>query len=363
MLLDLLINFCILFTFAVLSYWPFQDSVRSSFPFRKAHPYLIGIMAGFAGFMLMESSVHVTDTIMIDARHVLIVISGIFGGPLAPILSGLIIGIARLFMFDTLAITNILAGMDTIVMGLVIGFLCFKYPMTFKNVYYYFYYATAQTTIVFGYLISQSTTNYLHVVYNVLFAFFSFFIVLFILMELTEHFKKIRHTELLSETDYLTGLYNNRKFHQLTETFITDSTQPFSIISIDIDQFKKVNEGYGHQVGDEILKELGLRLKGLVSPAEGYVTRNGGEEFVVLSPNSPPAMGLDLGERIRSSVARFPIKVSGHQEVSITVSVGVSSYPDNGLTIHDLYNAADMALLEAKATGRNRVLHYNNQNA
>lgn len=363
MLFDLLINFCILFTFAVLSYWPFQDSVRSGFPFRKAHPYLIGIMAGFAGFMLMESSVHVTDTIMIDARHVLIVISGIFGGPLAPILSGLIIGLARVFMFDTLTTTNILAGVDTIVMGLVIGVLCFKYPMTFKNVYYYFYYATAQTTLILGYLISQSTANYIDVVYNVLFAVFSFFIVLFILMELTEHFKKIRHTELLSETDYLTGLYNNRKFHQLTETFITVSTQPFSMISIDIDQFKKVNEEYGHQVGDEILKELGSRLKSLVSSEDGYVTRNGGEEFVVLFPNSPPAMGLDLGERIRSSVAKFPIKVSGNQEVSITVSVGVSSYPDNGLTIHDLYNAADMALLEAKSTGRNRVLHFNNQNA
>ncbi|WP_075618414.1 diguanylate cyclase [Paenisporosarcina indica] len=363
MIFELLINFCILFTFAVLSYWPFQDSVRSSFPFQKAHPYLIGIMAGFAGFMLMESAVHVTDTIFVDAKHVIVVFAGILGGPIAPVISGLLIGISRILMPDVLTANDILAGVNIIVIGIVLGAFGFRHPMTLKNAHRYFYYATAQCALIFGVVIYNSVINYIQVVYFVLFAIFSFYTVLFILMELTEHFKKIRHTELLSETDYLTGLFNNRKFHQLTETFITDSTQPFSMISIDIDQFKKVNERYGHQVGDEILKELGLRLKSLVSIEDGYVTRNGGEEFVVLLPNSPPAMGIDLGERIRSSVARSPVRVSGDLDVSITVSAGVSSYPDNGLTIHDLYNAADMALLEAKATGRNRVVHYNNQKA
>lgn len=363
MLFDLLINFCILFTFAVLSYWPFQEANRYNFPFPKAHPTIIGIMAGFAGYLLMESSVHVTDTILVDARHVIIVIAGILGGPIAPIISGLIIGLSRMLISDVVTTADLLAGLNVIVMGLVIGAFCFRYPMTYKNAHLYFYYSTAQSALLISYLVYQATANFLQIAYFVLFSSFSFFTVLFILMELNEHFKKIRHTELLSETDYLTGLYNNRKFHQLTESFITDSTQPFSMISIDIDHFKKVNDVYGHTVGDEILKELGIRLKSLVSSENGYVTRNGGEEFVVLLPNSPPAMGLDLGERIRSSVARSPFVASGGQDVSITVSIGVSSYPDNGLTIHDLYNAADMVLLEAKATGRNRVLHYNNQKA
>lgn len=365
MLFDLLINFCILFTFAVLSYWPFQDTVRSNFPFLKAHPYIIGIMSGLAGFILMESSVDLSDTIMVDARHVVIVIAGILGGPIAPIISGLIIGLARIFMTDAVTIPGLLGGLNVSVLGIVIGLFSFKYPMTFKNAHRYFYYATAQTAVLVAILIHQTTTNYLHIVYFILYSAFSFFTVLFILIELNGHFKKFRHTELLAETDYLTGLYNNRKFEQLTHSYITDSTKPFSMISIDIDHFKKVNDLYGHPIGDEILKELGARLKSLVSSREGYVTRNGGEQFVVLLPNSPPAMGLDLGERIRSSIARSPFPVSDNQQeqVTITVSIGVSSYPDNGMTIQELYSAADTAMYEAKAIGRNRVFHYTNRKA
>lgn len=360
MLLELLINFCILFTFAVLSYWPFQDAARSTYPFPKTHPYIIGIIAGFAGFVLMQTSIQLSDTIKVDTRHIIIIFAGIFGGPIAPIVTGFIIGLTRMLMNDVFTTSGFLAGLNVIILGIVIGAFSFKYPMTFKNAHYYFYYATAQTVFLISYLFYQYSGTLLQVFYFILFSTFSFFMVLFILIELSEHFKKIRHTELLAETDYLTGVYNNRKFQQLTRSFITDSTKPFCMISIDIDHFKKVNDVYGHPVGDEILKELGERLKNLVLPKEGHVTRSGGEQFVLLIPNFPPAMGLDLGERIRSSVARSSFNVSNNLEVSITLSVGVSSYPDNGSTIHELYSAADTALYEAKATGRNRVFHYTN---
>jgi diguanylate cyclase len=70
MLLDLIVNFCILFSFAVLSYWPFQDKVRFRMPFQKIHSYVIGVMAGSTGFILMESSVQITDSILlISSRH------------------------------------------------------------------------------------------------------------------------------------------------------------------------------------------------------------------------------------------------------------------------------------------------------
>ena len=361
MLFDLLINFCILFTFAVLSYWPFQESARATVPFTKAHPYIVGIMAGFAGFILMEASVQVTDTIIVDARHVIIIIAGMLGGPAAPIISGLIIGLSRMFMADVLNSTHIIAGMSTVLIGLIVGLFSIKFPASFKNAQYYFYYATIQSAAVIAFLMEGPEIDYLQIVYFVLFSGFSFFMVLLILSEMKEHFKKIRHTELLSETDYLTGVYNNRKFQELTHSYITDSTKPFSLIAIDIDNFKKVNEAYGHSGGDEILKQLGERLKRIVNHFGGYVTRNGGEQFVVLLPNSPPAMGIDLGERIRSGVEYPPFHVNDEDDdVFITVSVGVSSYPDNGNTIQELYNSADVAMYQSKAIGRNRVVHYNN---
>lgn len=360
MLFDLIINFCILFTFAVLSYWPFQDQARFQLPLQKFHPYFIGVMAGFTGFILMETSVHLTDTIIVDSRHVLIVMSGLIGGPIAPIISGVIIGLSRITV-DGSSSVALIAGINSLIIGLAVGGFSYKFKMNFKNVQYFFYYSVLQTVILLGILLEKS--DYIQVIYFILFSLFSFFTLLVILIELKNHFEQIRRIELLSETDYLTGLFNNRKFQQLTETHITDTTKPFSMISIDIDHFKKVNDAYGHPVGDEILKELGIRLKNLVSTRDGFVARNGGEQFAILIPNAPPAIGLDMGEKIRSMVARSNFTVSDNQEIAITVSIGVSSYPDNGTTIQELYGAADAAMYEAKAIGRNRVFHYTNKKA
>jgi len=362
MLLELIVNFCILFSFAVLSYWPFQDQVRFRMPFPNSHPYMIGIMAGITGFILMESSIQVTDTMIVDSRHVIIVIAGLFGGPIAPIISGLIIGLSRILMYDVTPI-SIVAGVNAITLGLVIGGFSFKFPMNFKNAKYFFFYATLQTSILIGALLYLNNSNYIYILYFIIFSTLSFFILMIILDELKNHFDQIRRIELLSETDYLTGLYNNRKFHQITKACITLEQKPFSLISIDIDHFKKVNDLYGHPVGDEIVKELAKRLKNLVSPKEGIVARNGGEQFAVLLPNAPPAMGIHMAEKIRSMVARADFPVSGDNEIGITVSVGVSSYPDNGSTLQELYGAADSAMYEAKAIGRNRVFHYTNKKA
>jgi len=360
MLFDLIINFCILFTFAVLSYWPFQDQARFQLPLQKFHPYFIGVMAGFTGFILMETSVHLTDTIIVDSRHVLIVMSGLIGGPIAPIISGVIIGLSRMTV-DGSSSVALIAGINSLIIGLAVGGFSYKFKMNFKNVQYFFYYSVLQTVILLGILLEKS--DYIQVIYFILFSLFSFFTLLVILIELKNHFEQIRRIELLSETDYLTGLFNNRKFQQLTETHIMDTTKPFSMISIDIDHFKKVNDTYGHPVGDEILKELGIRLKNLVSTRDGFVARNGGEQFALLIPNAPPAIGLDMGEKIRSMVARSNFTVSDNQEIAITVSIGVSSYPDNGTTIQELYGAADAAMYEAKAIGRNRVFHFTNKKA
>ncbi len=362
MLFGLIVNFCILFTFAVLSYWPFQDQTRFQIPFQKVYPYFIGVMAGLTGFILMETSVSITDTIILDARHVLIVISGLLGGPIAPIISGVIIGLSRVVL-DDISSVSLIGGLNTLIVGLVIGGISYKFKMTFKNVQYFFYYSLIQTVIVMSTLLYLQNSDYIQVVYFILFSLFSFFTLLVILSELKNHFEQIRRIELLSETDYLTGLYNNRKFHQLVETYITDSSTPFSMILIDIDHFKKVNHRHGHPVGDEILKELSTRLNNLISSRDGFVARNGGEQFAVLIPNAPPAIGLSIGEKIRSMVARSSFTVADNQEVSFTVSIGVSSYPDNGTTIQEIYGAADVAMYEAKAIGRNRVFHFTNKKA
>ena len=352
MLLELIVNFCILFSFAVLSYWPFQDQVRFRMPFPNSHPYMIGIMAGITGFILMESSIQVTDTMIVDSRHVIIVIAGLFGGPIAPIISGLIIGLSRMLMYDVSPI-SIVAGVNAITLGLVIGGFSFKFPMNFKNAKYFFFYATIQTTILIGALLYLNNSNYIHILYFILFSTLSFFILMIILDELKNHFDQIRRIELLSETDYLTGLYNNRKFHQITKACITQEQKPFSLISIDIDHFKKINDTYGHLVGDNTLKKLSKLVNETIRKTE-IVGRWGGEEFILILTETNINSCFLVAEKIRKIISKTKFKDLGDR---LTCSFGVSEY-QQGITLDELIEQADQALYKAKENGRNMVTVY-----
>ena len=356
MFLEMAINFCILFTFSVLSYWPFQSRVRFHFPFPALHPLLIGLISAVAGLVLMHTAIAVTDSIIVDARIVVIVLSGIFGGPIAPLVSGLIIGGVRIFITGV-TFDSIIAGTLTIFGGLVISYFTKRKGMTFRNARYYFYYYAVQTSLTLAFLMNFSWESATQVLYFMAFSFLSFFTVLFILREMDIHFKKVSMAEKLAETDFLTGLYNNRMFQKITETITANKNTPFSLLLLDIDHFKKVNDTYGHPVGDEVLRELASRLRRASHSYEGIVTRNGGEEFTVIVPNAEKEIGMEVAEIIRSAVESTSFKMTDGLQLDITVSVGVSTFPHNENEIQKLFNQSDIALYHAKETGRNKVVH------
>jgi len=121
-----------------------------------------------------------------------------------------------------------------------------------------------------------------------------------------------------------------------------------SLLLIDLDHFKDVNDQYGHLMGDEVLRQVAGVLAEVARDGD-VVARVGGEEFCVLLPNTP-GMGARLpAERVRSAVATL------RDPVQLTVSIGVSSYPDDATNAYDLFERADEAMYEAKRRGRNRV--------
>ncbi|MCR2821334.1 GGDEF domain-containing protein [Lederbergia panacisoli] len=356
MFLEMAINFCVLFTFSVLSYWPFQNRVRFHIPFPTLHPLLIGLISAITGLVLMHTAVRITDSIIVDARMVVIVLSGIFGGPIAPLVSGLIIGGARIFITEV-TFDSIIAGTGTIVGGLVISYFTKRKGMSFRNSRFYFYYYIAQTSFILAFLMDFSWKAAAQIVYFIIFSFLSFFTVLFIFRELDIHFKKVNMAERLAETDFLTGLYNNRMFQKVTEQITSDANVPFCLLLLDIDHFKKVNDSYGHPIGDEVLRELASRLRRASHSYNGIVSRNGGEEFSVILPNAEKEMGMEVAETVRSAVESTSFKTTNRLELNITVSVGVSTFPNNGDKIQKLFNQSDIALYYAKNTGRNKVVH------
>ncbi len=165
--------------------------------------------------------------------------------------------------------------------------------------------------------------------------------------------------EKLSVTDGLTGLYNHRHL----KTVLTDEFQrarryrnPISFIMVDIDDFKVVNDTYGHQAGDQVLALLAELLRENLREVD-IPARYGGEEFSVILPQTDATSAIYVAERIRSAVEQsFRFREIDHG-ISLTVSLGLSSFPDPGIkTDEDLIRFADKALYKAKQVGKNRVV-------
>ncbi|HEX8161563.1 MAG TPA: diguanylate cyclase [Pyrinomonadaceae bacterium] len=154
-------------------------------------------------------------------------------------------------------------------------------------------------------------------------------------------------------TDHLTGLANRRRFERQLEREVSRTrrfSHPFCLLLLDIDLFKKVNDTYGHDVGDDAIRRLGNALQ---AGTRGIDTaaRVGGEEFGVILTETDFAHGLEVAERLRASIAEMAVPVAGR----ITVSVGLAEFNAGLRDARELFNAADAALYEAKRQGRDRV--------
>jgi len=166
-----------------------------------------------------------------------------------------------------------------------------------------------------------------------------------------------KRTEELSIIDDLTGAYNYRHFVRVLQEERKRAVryqQPLSIIMTDIDWFKKLNDSYGHEVGNVVLAQLAGVIKQCVRDVDIFA-RYGGEEFVVILPQTPQAEASVIAERIRRRVADMVVDTRDAERLKITISIGISSYPENGKSAEELVSIADQALYRAKDSGKNLV--------
>ncbi len=163
----------------------------------------------------------------------------------------------------------------------------------------------------------------------------------------------------LAIKDGLSGLYNHRHFKEMLLNFVARAlrySEDLSVVIIDVDNFKKINDDHGHQAGDVIISEIGNLLASCIREID-IAARYGGDEFAIVLPKTNESGALFVTEKIVKRIEAS--KILNSDKVNITFSIGISSFPKNAMTMDGLIEKADIALYEAKDRGKNQTIHFN----
>jgi two-component system cell cycle response regulator len=160
-------------------------------------------------------------------------------------------------------------------------------------------------------------------------------------------------------TDALTGLHNRRYMESHLATLAEQAAtrgKPLALMILDIDYFKSINDNYGHDAGDDVLREFAVRVRKSIRGID-LACRYGGEEFVIVMPETDLHVAGMVAERLRRSIAGEPFAIhKGTKRIEVTISIGLTTLEQKGEAVADVLKRADTALYRAKHDGRNRVV-------
>jgi diguanylate cyclase len=314
---------------------------------------IVGILGGVIGNILMQYSIHIGDSI-VDLRHIPIILLAFYGGFIPAYLAMVLIIIGRLLIGVNLA--SILAIVIILLVTTGAVFLA-KSRFTKKTkVILSLTWNNLVFSILYTHVIKDTEILMILIpiywVVSYLGGFAAFYIINYI-RSIQLLFEKYKNE---STIDGLTGLNNFRKFDAIFNDLLEkleEKNEKLSLLYIDIDFFKKINDQYGHKQGDEVLKQLSEILQNSTRSFD-IVSRNGGEEFTALLLDCPLEKAMNIAEKIRKAVEVHPFYLSG-STIHISVSIGVACYNETTMDAKDIIEDADKALYQAKSTGRNRV--------
>jgi diguanylate cyclase (GGDEF)-like protein/PAS domain S-box-containing protein len=180
-----------------------------------------------------------------------------------------------------------------------------------------------------------------------------------IILDVSDRKRMEQELKILASHDSLTGLLNRHELMKRMNHDISRASrygQTLSILMLDVDHFKPINDNHGHQVGDHVLRQLGALLLENIREVD-YAGRYGGEELLIVLPELDFTEACEMAERLRQLIEKedhFPHDYDGEHR-QVTVSIGIASFPQHGLDTLQMFNAADKAMYRAKENGRNRV--------
>jgi len=325
----------------------------------RLHGALVGLLFGLGAVVTMLDPIEVRPGVLIDSRTTMIVLAGYFAGPVGGLLSAAIAGALRLYLGGAGA----LGGCILIAIAAAIGLFGHRHLRNADGQFCcdgLLILALLSPLVALGAfalpwdtavrLLGETIvpTSFIRVVGT---------LALGIIIQ-HEHgrFVAERRIRELASTDELSGLGNRRAFYSRLESETNRQSRyrtPFSVLLIDIDRFKSINDTFGHAQGDEVIRRMARILKDECR-ASDMPSRIGGEEFAVLLADTEPGFAHGLAERIRRAAAAEVI-ATGKGPVSFTISIGIGSDHLQGRQPDAIMSAADDALYRSKETGRNRV--------
>ncbi|WP_297992712.1 diguanylate cyclase [Anoxybacillus sp.] len=318
---------------------------------------LAGAFCGLLSLVLMFFSIPLEHGVIADLRHIPLVIISYYGGMPSALAAGMMMGAGR-FLFG-----NVSASITSFFISLIIAIGCGLMSRSLKqhllmttfwmNVYSMCFISLALFINVRDPDIYIET---LFVLWPI--SIVSTYIAAHICKDIRQSKEMLQHYKTWATTDFLTGLYNVRQFHTLLHENMAQVKKKngcLSLILFDIDRFKSINDLYGHDGGDIILRELGELVRS-ITPKHGLAFRNGGEEFSFLLPSCEQG-AFQFAEQLRTTIEHHPFLLQ-KQTVHITISIGISIFPTLAANEADLFKQADIALYEAKKQGRNRTVMY-----
>jgi len=321
---------------------------------------LLGVLFGCGAVLSMTAPVELMPGIFVDSRATMVILSSFFGGPLAALLSAAITIAYRIYMGGQ----GVLAGSLALFIAMAIGlaghylFHADAYKVRKRHI---FLLAAVSPLTMLSLLVLPSelalqilATSALPVVAVRIIGVVFLGLVMVGEQNRSRAEARIRR---MAYVDELSGLANRRAFSgYLNREWKRWERygEAFSVVVLDIDRFKVINDTFGHPTGDQVIRRLG-ELMIEESRGADVVARMGGEEFGMLLPYTPSASAYIVAERIRARVEREEIVVDG-ERIHFTVSLGVSADVENYANISKCLSGADRALYEAKRLGRNGVI-------
>ncbi|MDW8800841.1 diguanylate cyclase [Clostridium sp. A1-XYC3] len=355
MLRDLFVNISILISFIFLGFIFFKDTPvnhKSSVKIR----YTAGIIGGVLGVILMTLNIQPSVNSLVDLRFIPVIIVAIYAGTFPAIVTAVIIALFRILLFKV-NFSTILAVTAIMLSAVGNGAISKLTARLWEKWSAMCLFSVMLFTIKLGITLKGSDQLYNTVLEFWITSILASLAIYHVIKYAEETYVIFTKFKEQSTKDFLTGLSNSREFNLLFDN-LTDRVgkdiDRFSILIIDIDYFKRINDSYGHPAGDAVLKQLAVVLSNVCSP-DDVISRIGGEEFAILLPDSNYMKASWVAERIRMAIKRHKFLLQNGLEVSCTVSIGVATYPDTVTDANRLISKADQALYKAKEMGRNRV--------